>query len=110
VAPSEDGRNALTREILDCKGDLELMAGLAHLYVYGLIRVCASTWSILHSFAASDFPLVYNPKGPTPAISSEQSPRFSFHQAVEDLQHILHKSSIGTWDLRQLVRMFACFV
>ena len=42
LAPSDAGRNALVRDILACDEDLELLAGLAHLYVYGLIRVC--TW------------------------------------------------------------------
>lgn len=39
-APNDVGREALVRDILACDEDLELLAGLAHLYVYGLIRVC----------------------------------------------------------------------
>ena len=40
LAPKDQGRIALAREIIACNEDLELLAGLAHLYVYGLIRVC----------------------------------------------------------------------
>ena len=39
--PSDSGRVNLAAEILGCDDDHELLAGLAHLYVYGLIRVCA---------------------------------------------------------------------
>ena len=39
-SPSDRGREALTAEILRCGDDHGLLAGLAHLYVYGLIRVC----------------------------------------------------------------------
>lgn len=38
-APSDEGRDALAREIRDC-GDLAELGLLAYLYVYGLIRVC----------------------------------------------------------------------
>ena len=41
LTPSEDGREALAREINDCYSDPELLAGLAYLYVFGLMRVCA---------------------------------------------------------------------
>lgn len=40
LAPSEHGRNALTREILECRGNAEMLARVSHLYVYGLIRIC----------------------------------------------------------------------
>ena len=39
-SPSDGGREALTAEILGRDGDHELLAGLAHLCVYGLISVC----------------------------------------------------------------------
>lgn len=39
-SPSGGGREALATEILGCNDNHELLAGLAHLYVYGLIRVC----------------------------------------------------------------------
>jgi len=39
-SPSDDGRDNLAAEILGCNGDDELLGGLAHLYVYGFIRVC----------------------------------------------------------------------
>jgi len=84
LAPSEEGRSALTRDINECDSDPELLAGLAHLYVYGLIRV------------------FYNPKGRTPAISATQSPRLSFELAVQNLEHLLQQPSITARDLRQL--------
>ena len=40
LEPNEAGRDALVRDSLACEEDLELWAGLAHLYVYGLIRMC----------------------------------------------------------------------
>jgi hypothetical protein len=45
LAPSDVGCDALAQEIIDCQGDPELLAGLAHLYVYGMIRVCESQYS-----------------------------------------------------------------
>ena len=45
-SPSDHGQNTLATEILTCsdsKNDDELLGGLAHLYVYGLIRVCTSS-------------------------------------------------------------------
>ena len=42
-SPSDHGRNTLAAEILKCndsKNGHELLGGLAHVYVYGLIRVC----------------------------------------------------------------------
>jgi len=39
-SPSDKGRDNLAAEILGCNKDHKLLAGLAHLYVYGLIRVC----------------------------------------------------------------------
>lgn len=78
VAPSEDGHDALAREILLCLRDLEYLAGLAYLYVHGSIQVCASLWSMLYILTIPDLPLVYNPKGPMPAVLTTISPRFSF--------------------------------
>lgn len=39
-SPCDEGRGALIREIIGCDGDEESLAGLAHLYVYGLIGTC----------------------------------------------------------------------
>jgi hypothetical protein len=39
-SPSASGRNNLAEEILGCNDDHEQLAGLAHLYLYGLIGVC----------------------------------------------------------------------
>ncbi|KAJ7470296.1 hypothetical protein FB451DRAFT_1559626 [Mycena latifolia] len=55
--PTVDGRRCVAREINACHGDPETLAGLAHLYIFGLIRVFR------------------NPKGPTPLVSIDQSPR-----------------------------------
>ncbi|KZT74307.1 hypothetical protein DAEQUDRAFT_753793 [Daedalea quercina L-15889] len=85
LAPSDEGRAALTREIIGCDGDPELLAGLAHLYVYGLIRV------------------FYNPEGPTPSVSATQSPGLSFQQSVQSLEHSLQQPSITAQDIRQLI-------
>lgn len=41
-SPSVGGSEALAAEILGCNRDHDLLAGLAHIYVYGLIRVCES--------------------------------------------------------------------
>ncbi|KAJ3563705.1 hypothetical protein NP233_g8768 [Leucocoprinus birnbaumii] len=85
LAPSVAGRDALEREINICGGDFELLGGLAHLYVYGLIRI------------------FYNPKGHAPTISASQSPRRSFKVAVQELEYLLQKPSINPHDLRKLV-------
>jgi len=85
LAPSEDGRAALVRDINGCEDDPELLGGLAHLYVFGLIRV------------------FYNPKGPSPAISASQSPRGSFEAAVERYEHLIRKPGITSQELRELV-------
>ena len=51
-APSEDGRTALVRDINGCERDPELLGGLAHLYVFGLMRVCMFSWILyLYPFA-----------------------------------------------------------
>jgi hypothetical protein len=48
-APNEGGRAALVRDINGCERDPELLGGLAHLYVFGLMRVCTFSW-ILYLF------------------------------------------------------------
>ena len=45
-ATNERGREALARDVHSCGQDQELLAGLAHLYVYGLIGVCAWLYSL----------------------------------------------------------------
>ncbi|KAJ3512556.1 hypothetical protein NLJ89_g3447 [Agrocybe chaxingu] len=84
LAPSDEGREVLTREIIDCEAHPELLAGLGHLYVYGMIRV------------------FYNPKGPTPSISAIQSPRRSFEEVVNARSHLLSAPLVTTRELRQL--------
>ena len=44
LAPNNAGQGALVRDIIACDQDQELLAGLAHLYVYGLIRVCTCSY------------------------------------------------------------------
>lgn len=39
-APSDSGKQHLADEINDSSDDLERFAGLAYLYVFGLIRIC----------------------------------------------------------------------
>ncbi|RPD53568.1 hypothetical protein L226DRAFT_613839 [Lentinus tigrinus ALCF2SS1-7] len=56
LSPDDAGRKALARDVLACHEDQELLAGLAHLYVFGLIRV------------------FYNPNGPTPAVTPSLTP------------------------------------
>ncbi|KAJ6511378.1 hypothetical protein C8R47DRAFT_732402 [Mycena vitilis] len=60
LSPTDRGRHCVAREINTCNQDLETLAGLAHLYIYGLIRIFR------------------NPKGPTPVVSPALSPRISF--------------------------------
>ena len=40
LAPNDVGRDCVAREIRACDDDPEIIAGLAHLYIYSLIRVC----------------------------------------------------------------------
>jgi len=45
-SPSDHGRDTLAAEILGCgdsENEHELLSELAHLYVYGFIRLCASS-------------------------------------------------------------------
>jgi len=70
-APSDAGRDCVAREVNACNGDIERLAALAHLYIFGLVRVFK------------------NPKGPTPAITADQSPDVRFSQ-----QTMLHKGSL----------------
>ena len=50
-SPSDRGRNNLAAEILKCddgENDHELLGWLAHLYVYGLIRLCTLSINMAH--------------------------------------------------------------
>ena len=40
-APSDVSRDCVAREICACDGDAEILAGLAHLYIFSLIHLCA---------------------------------------------------------------------
>ncbi|KAJ7749233.1 hypothetical protein B0H14DRAFT_2983035 [Mycena olivaceomarginata] len=52
-----EGRRCLAREINSTDRDAEILAGLAHLYIFGFIRVSR------------------NPKGPTPVlVPTDQTP------------------------------------
>ncbi|KAI0261957.1 hypothetical protein BC834DRAFT_893435 [Gloeopeniophorella convolvens] len=70
-APTDHGRDCVAREIAACDDDPEILAGLAHLYIFGLIRI------------------FWNPKGPTPVVSADESPRLSFEAAVGHHAQIL---------------------
>ncbi|KAF9472839.1 hypothetical protein BDN70DRAFT_844095 [Pholiota conissans] len=83
LSPSPNDRGVLVREIMDCKAhptdvhvSPELFAGLAHLYIYGMMGV------------------FYNPKGSTPLQSSQSS--------FEDTpSHLLTPTLMTTQTLRQ---------
>ena len=44
-APNEVARDCVAREINGCEDDEELLAGLAHVFIFGFIRICTSTHS-----------------------------------------------------------------
>ena len=39
-ATNREGRDALARDIVSCGNDYRILAGLAHLHIFGMIRVC----------------------------------------------------------------------
>lgn len=41
-APTVEGRENLAGEVISCQDNQECLAGLAHLYIFGLIRICMS--------------------------------------------------------------------
>lgn len=82
-APSDVGRDCVAREVNACHDDPEILAGLAHLYMYGLIRICQCMSSV-SDFWCLQGKSVKNPKGPTPAMSSNMSPEVTFGATVED--------------------------
>jgi hypothetical protein len=55
-APNEDGRAALVQDINACEHDPELLGGLAHLYVFGLMRVCTFSRILYLVCGFSDLP------------------------------------------------------
>ncbi|EPS96388.1 hypothetical protein FOMPIDRAFT_88923 [Fomitopsis schrenkii] len=71
---NDRGRDALVRDILACNKEAELLAGVAHLYVYGLCRV------------------FYNPKGPTPRVSPSLTPRLSLEVTAKESFLLLDSS------------------
>ncbi|KAI0749190.1 hypothetical protein C8Q80DRAFT_1119548 [Daedaleopsis nitida] len=85
-APNDAGHDALVRDILSCNGNQPWMAVLAYLYVYDLIRVSST---------------VYNPKGPTPAVTPAFTPRASLEVAAPN-PHLLQRSSSDASTLRAL--------
>ena len=44
-APNDAARDCVAREINGCEDNAELLAGLAHVYIFGFIRICTSTHS-----------------------------------------------------------------
>ncbi|KAJ6463209.1 hypothetical protein C8R47DRAFT_1238475 [Mycena vitilis] len=52
-ASSAEGRLCISNEILACDRDLEILAGLAHLYIFGLIRVCKAPPLLLQDSAVT---------------------------------------------------------
>ena len=42
-APNEVARDCVAREINGCEDNVELLVGLAHVYIFEFIRICTST-------------------------------------------------------------------
>lgn len=63
-----EGRRCLAREINSTDRDAEILVGLAHLYIFGFIRVYKFFWSSSSSDFDVNVPLVRNPEGPTPVL------------------------------------------
>jgi hypothetical protein len=93
----------LAAEILRCNNDHELLAGLAHLHVYGLIRACTSSTIIY--LLSCQHSTVYNSETEMPIASSEQNPRMSPQRAAAELERLLEKPSITAEELRKLVNL-----
>ncbi|KAI0658992.1 hypothetical protein C8Q70DRAFT_142437 [Cubamyces menziesii] len=81
-APNDIGRDALVRDILACTQPE--LGVLAHLYVFGLVRV------------------FHNPKGPTPAVTPAFTPRLSL-EADAPNSHLVEPSSSNAAELRALI-------
>ncbi|RPD65050.1 hypothetical protein L227DRAFT_277372 [Lentinus tigrinus ALCF2SS1-6] len=84
LAPNDSRRDALVRDILACHEDPELLAGLAYLYIFGFI--------------------LYNPKGPTPAVTPALTPRQSLEVAAQE--PLLNPSFSNASNSRKLVSAF----
>lgn len=90
-APNQSGREALACEINACECNWGLPAGLVFLYVQCLIRVSMLYFPNL-SVPRSTNP-VRNPKGPTPTVSPNLSPRFltvleAYQRQDSDVQEV----------------------
>lgn len=91
-SPSDHGRNTLAAEILKCndsKNGHELLGGLAHVYVYGLIRVCRRP-SIGFCLPFFQRPTVCNQKGDTHQLGWA-NPLLSVQEAAAKLEHLFKK-------------------
>ncbi|TBU29134.1 hypothetical protein BD311DRAFT_777716 [Dichomitus squalens] len=102
-APSDVGRDCVAREVQDRHNDPEVLVGLAHLYIYGLIRIY---W---RAFFFLDYPMfinpwaVKNPKGPTPLISADSSPRQSFDVTLEGHARTRVEPGVSPQDLKDVM-------
>ncbi|KAJ7067814.1 hypothetical protein C8F01DRAFT_577054 [Mycena amicta] len=74
-APTTKGRRCVAREINAANADEEILAGLAYLYIYALIRVFRT------------------PKGPAPSTSMSLSPRDSFEAETHMRERIMVRDS-----------------
>ncbi|KAK0209755.1 hypothetical protein IW262DRAFT_1498226 [Armillaria fumosa] len=77
-SPSVEGRATLVREILGCNHNGEFLAGLAYLYVMGMIRVFK------------------NPKGSVPTSLSSHSSRASFQATADNIAAVLAQPTISS--------------
>ena len=74
AAPTDKARHCVAREVFRCGRDLEALAGLAHLYIYGFICVCEFNPLFLVCVRTPlTPPLVRNSYGPTPAETPPSS-------------------------------------
>lgn len=70
-APSVKGRDELATEVISCQDNQEWLAGLAHLYIFGLLRICTSTRSPQRSLGIDVQTQAQSTStGSTPAIST----------------------------------------
>ncbi|KAJ7254700.1 hypothetical protein B0H12DRAFT_1233352 [Mycena haematopus] len=69
-APTEKGRDSIARDIESCHDDLEHLAGLAFLYIHGLVRIFRNPEMPTRDVSADQSRLVV--PGPTPATLKDK--------------------------------------
>ncbi|KAI0086880.1 hypothetical protein BDY19DRAFT_957076 [Irpex rosettiformis] len=105
VAPNDSGRNALVSDILACGKSPELLAGVAHFYVYGLCRIFYNPFNGLPSRPIPDG----TPRLSLEAIEADQSllSEYSSDRARLRIQTLLRDNNrcvfTGCLDYQQFV-------